>query len=79
MAVQLRDGFPESASAHHAAHVVRTDIIRNCVGWEDVCDAHPKADECACEEVGEDLPTYHDTTQASASLVGTPGLSEMLL
>lgn len=63
----------------HVAHVVRSDIIRNCIGWDDVCDARPKAHECDCEEVYDNLPDYVEATTESESLVGTAGLSEMFV
>ena len=79
LAVQLNDhdlDTPE-VEAFHEAHVVRSDIIRNCVGWEDVCDERPKSHECSCYTVAEDLPDEYEILSYSDSLEDNVGLVEM--
>ncbi|KAH8076558.1 hypothetical protein JL721_569 [Aureococcus anophagefferens] len=47
MDVRLRDADAATPDvrAFHEAHIVRSDIVRGCLGWEDVCDDQPVSHE----------------------------------
>ena len=80
MAVALNagDANAPTVSDFHEAHLVRSDIIRACVDWEDVCDDRPKAHECDCHLLQEDLPDDWSTMVNSETLQGFTGLTEMI-
>ena len=79
MGVALNDADADEpeTTADHLAHVVRSDVVRNCVGWQDACDRRPKGDECDCANVASDLPPLYTLHPDSEFLEGSTGLSEM--